>query len=61
MLARQLSDLAAGGSRLRHVNINYLVSPITNPRSAHAKLILLTDVTVECSRFYGRRIRLPID
>jgi hypothetical protein len=45
MLARQLSDLAAGGSRLRHVNINYLVSPITNPRSAHAKLILLTDTT----------------
>ena len=45
MLARQLSDLAAGGSRLRHVNINYLVSPITNPRRAHAKLILLTDAT----------------
>lgn len=44
-LARQLSDLAAGGSRLRHVNINYLVSPITNPRNAHAKLILLTDAT----------------
>jgi hypothetical protein len=43
MLARQMSDLAAGGSRLRHVNINYLVSPITNPRRAHAKLILLTD------------------
>ena len=45
MLARQMSDLAAGGSRLRHVNINYLVSPITNPRRAHAKLILLTDAT----------------
>ena len=45
MLARHLSDVAAGGSRLRHVNINYLVSPITNPRPAHAKLILLTDAT----------------
>src|SRR6266487_1544919 len=45
MLARQMSDLAADGSRLRHVNINYLVSPITNPRRAHAKLILLTDAT----------------
>ena len=44
-LARHLSDVAAGGSRLRHVNINYLVSPITNSRPAHAKLILLTDAT----------------
>jgi hypothetical protein len=45
MLARQMSDLAVGGSLLRHANINYLVSPITNPRRAHAKLILLTDAT----------------
>ncbi len=45
MLARQLSDLAAGGSRLRHVNINYLAAPITNTASAHAKFILLADAT----------------
>jgi len=44
-LARHLSDVATGGSRLRHVNINYLISPIANLRRAHAKLILLTDAT----------------
>lgn len=43
MLARKLSDLASGGSRLRHININYVAAPITNPGSAHAKLILLVD------------------
>ena len=37
MLAQQLSELASGGSRVRHININYLVSPITNLGSAHAE------------------------
>ena len=45
MLGSQLSDLAANDSRLRHININYLVAPITNPARAHAKLILLADPT----------------
>lgn len=43
VLARQLADLASGGSRLRHINRHYLAVPITNERSAHAKLILLVD------------------
>ncbi len=45
MLARQLDDQASGGSRLRHINVNYVASPVTNPGSAHAKLILLADAT----------------
>ena len=45
MLARHLTDQAVGGSQLRHINMNYLVSPIANPGSAHAKLILLADST----------------
>ena len=45
MLGRELSDLATSGSRLRHININYLAAPIANPASAHAKLILLADAT----------------
>lgn len=43
VLAGQLSDLASGGSRLRHINRHYLATPITNERSAHAKLVLLVD------------------
>ena len=43
MLASQLNDLAASGGRLRHVNINYLAAPVTNPARAHAKFILLAD------------------
>src|SRR5450756_25861 len=43
MLASQLNDLAASGGRLRHVNINYLVAPVTNRARAHAKFILLAD------------------
>jgi hypothetical protein len=44
-LARQLADLASGGSRLRYINRHYLAVPITNEGSAHAKLILLVDAT----------------
>lgn len=43
ILASQLADFASGGSRLRHVNRHYLVTPITNVGSAHAKLVLLAD------------------
>lgn len=43
VLAAQLGDLASGGSRLRHVNRHYVVAPITNAGSAHAKFILLVD------------------
>lgn len=43
MLASQMNDLAANGGRLRHVNINYLAAPVTNPGRAHAKFILLAD------------------
>ena len=45
VLAGQLADLASGGSRLRHINRRYLATPITNERSAHAKLILLVDAS----------------
>jgi hypothetical protein len=45
VLAGQLADLASGGSRLRHINRHYLATPITNERSAHAKLILLVDAS----------------
>ena len=45
VLASQLADLASGGSRLRHINRHYLATPITNERSAHAKLILLVDAS----------------
>src|SRR5438445_10192395 len=45
MLMHELTDAAAGGSRVRHANINYLVSPITSPGRAHAKLILLADAS----------------
>lgn len=45
VLAAKLADLASGGSRLRHINRNYLATPITNERSAHAKLILLVDAS----------------
>ncbi len=43
VLAGQLADLASGGSRLRHINRQYLATPITNVGSAHAKLLLLVD------------------
>jgi hypothetical protein len=42
MLARYLAG-ETRGTRLRHVNARYLVSPITNERAAHAKVILLAD------------------
>ncbi len=45
VLAGQLADLASGGSRLRHINRHYLATPVTNERSAHAKLVLLVDVS----------------
>jgi hypothetical protein len=41
MLAKSLED-AAAGQRLRHLNVNYVGAPVTNPNAFHAKLILLT-------------------
>jgi hypothetical protein len=41
-LAAALNDAAAAGTPLRHLNVNYVAAPITNPNAAHAKLILLT-------------------
>jgi len=40
MLARAVQGTASG-PRLRHLNLNYVGAPVTNPRSFHAKLILL--------------------
>jgi hypothetical protein len=41
-LAAALHDAADAGTPLRHLNVNYVAAPITNPKAAHAKLILLT-------------------
>jgi hypothetical protein len=41
-LATALHDAADAGTPLRHLNVNYVAAPITNPKAAHAKLILLT-------------------
>ena len=41
-LATALHDAADAGTPLRHLNVNYVAAPITNPNAAHAKLILLT-------------------
>jgi hypothetical protein len=41
-LAAALHDAADAGTPLRHLNVNYVAAPITNPNAAHAKLILLT-------------------
>jgi hypothetical protein len=41
-LAQALNDAAAAGTPLRHLNVNYVAAPVTNPNAAHAKLILLT-------------------
>ena len=41
-LAEALHDAASTETPLRHLNVNYVAAPITNPHAAHAKLILLT-------------------
>src|SRR5262249_8495875 len=40
-LAETLVEAADAGTRLRHLNIDYVASPITSPHAAHAKLVLL--------------------
>lgn len=41
-LAEALNDAASTETPLRHLNVNYVAVPVTNPNAAHAKLILLT-------------------